>query len=320
MIINVSKTQTSAFSTINEALEEAKKYIGEPITIKIDDGIYKEYIEIHQPDITFVGNDANKTILTFDNYAKFIMPDGEKRGTFRSMSVFINAPRFSAYNITFENNSGPDDIVGQALAAYIDSDCSKFVHCRFLGSQDTIFTAPLPPTAKEKNGFRGPKEFEPRNHTRQYFSECYIEGGVDFIFGSGTAYFDHCEIFCKNEGKEINSYCTAASTPEGVPFGYVFSECKFTSDCPTESCYLGRPWREFAKTVLLRCEIGDHIHHEGFHDWDKKEAHETIFYAEYQNYGPGADITARAPFVKQLSDSEASKYTLKNVLGDWALN
>lgn len=150
MIINVSKTQTSAFSTINEALEEAKKYIGEPITIKIDDGIYKEYIEIHQPDITFVGNDANKTILTFDNYAKFIMPDGEKKGTFRSMSVFINAPRFSAYNITFENNSGPGDTVGQALAAYIDSDCSKFVHCRFLGSQDTIFTAPLPPTAKEK--------------------------------------------------------------------------------------------------------------------------------------------------------------------------
>lgn len=317
--IYVSKKDPTKFSSITEALIEAQKYASNPVTIYISDGVYKENVEITQDHITLVGESSKNTILTYDHYARFIMPDGEKRGTFRSMSVFVNADYFSAKNLTFENSAGRGEEVGQALAIYVDSDKSIFENCRFLGSQDTIFTAPLPLKEKEKNGFRGPKQFEPRRNTYQLYRNCYIEGGVDFIFGGATAYFDQCELFSKNEGKEINGYVTAASTPENSPYGYVFNHCRFTSDCPKATCYLGRPWRDYAKTVILNSELQGHIHPEGFHDWGKTEAHNTIYYAEYKNYGEGAETSNRAAFVKQLSESEAKQYTIQNVLGDWAI-
>ena len=105
---------------------------------------------------------------------------------------------------------------------------------------------------------------------------------------------------------------TAASTAEGQKYGYVFSECKLTSsDCPDASVYLGRPWREFAKTVFLHCEFGPHIHPERFHDWNKKEAHDTIFYAEYENVP--APLTS-ASFVTELSAESAINFSKEAVL------
>ena len=98
--------------------------------------------------------------------------------------------------------------------------------------------------------------------------------------------------------------------------GYVFKNCRLTSDCPKESVYLGRPWRNFAKTVFLNCEMGEHIRAVGWHDWDKPEAHDTILYAEYKSFGPGAPenyASLRAEFSKQLSDEEASSYTKENI-------
>ena len=191
-------------------------------------------------------------------------------------------------------------------------------------------TAPLPPTAYQIGGFTGPKEFCERRPGRHYYHQCYIEGDVDFIFGGAVAYFEDCEIFSvKYEGKlqakemesaSIHGYITAASTPQDQTYGYVFENCRLTSDCPKGSVYLGRPWRSFAKTVFLHCHLGDHIHPAGWHDWDKKDAYETIFYAEYKNVGPGADIEKRASFSQQLCDQEAALYTVEKVLccfGHW---
>ena len=101
---------------------------------------------------------------------------------------------------------------------------------------------------------------------------------------------------------------------ENVSRGWFLSLMK-GSDCPAQSAYLGRPWRNFAKCVIIDSEIGAHIRKEGWHDWDKKEAWETIFFAEYGNYGAGADTSERAPFVKILTKEQAAEYTRENVLG-----
>lgn len=304
------------FRTIAQALQEAEKYAGDKVIIEIAAGVYRERLEIHQPDISFRGMGCMNTILTYDDYAKCILPDGEKRGTFRTPTLFIDADRFHAANMTFENSAGRGADVGQALALYVDGDGMVFENCRISGSQDTLFTGPLPPFPYEKNGFRGPKENAPRINGRHYYVNCFISGDVDFIFGSATALFEDCEIFSRDLGQEINGYVTAASTPQGQTYGYVLNRCRFTGECKPGSVYLGRPWRNYARTVILNSYLGRHIHPAGFHDWNKNEAHSTVFYAEYKNYGPGADTSGRAAFVRQLTDAEAAGFTLEKVLGD----
>ena len=118
----------------------------------------------------------------------------------------------------------------------------------------------------------------------------------------------------KNKEGDVKGYATAASTFEEVANGFVFYHCRFTGDCPKQSCYLGRPWRNYAKTVIIESELGEHIKEEGWHDWNKKDAWDTVVFAEYGNYGPGAS-QKRAPFVHMLTQDEAKAFTRQAVLG-----
>lgn len=310
----VSADGDGAFSKIATALEAAKQYDGMKVVIHIAPGVYHERLVVRQNHISFIGADENSTKITYSDAARDLMPEGDKRGTFRTPSVFIDADDFYACHVSFLNEAGQGDKAGQALAVYADGDHLTFEHCRFEGFQDTLFTAPLPKQPKEPGGFKGPKEFAPRRHGRHLYKDCFISGNIDFIFGSATAYFENCEIFMRNRNDEINGYVTAPSTYEGEPYGYVFNRCRFTSDCSKESAYLGRPWRNFAKAVIINSEIGAHIKKEGWHDWNKKDAWDTMFFAEYGNFGEGAG-EARAPFVKLLTKSEAAQYTRENVIG-----
>lgn len=317
--LEVAQNASGKFITIGEALKEAKKYTGKRVIIHIAKGIYNEKLEITQNSITLQGTNAEDVIITYNDYAKKILAAGEQMGTFRTYTVLVDANDFKAIDITFENSAGHGNSNGQALALYIDGDRATIEHCRLLGCQDTLFTAPLPPTEIIKGGFKGPKEFAPRYKRKMYFKDCFISGDVDFIFGGATAYFEGCEIFSKNRNEPINGYITAASTPIDEKYGYVFYKCRFNSDCEPNTVYLGRPWRDYAKVVILESELGAHIHKEGWHDWDKKHTHNTVFFGEYGNYGLGADISQRVPWSKQLSKEEADTYTKANVLGDWAL-
>lgn len=314
----VSADNDKDFANISEALEAAKKYADMKVVIHIAPGTYEERLVVNQDNVSLVGSDANTTKIVFSNYAKEVMPDGENRGTFRTQSVFIDADDFYACGITFSNEAGQGDVAGQAIAMYADGDKLVFENCRFDGFQDTLFTAPLPQKEMQPGGFKGPKQFAPRKVGRHLYKDCYIAGNVDFIFGGATAYFENCEIFMKkrdtDDADKPHGYVTAPSTFEGQKYGYVFNNCRFTSNCPAQSCYLGRPWRNFAKCVIINSEIGAHIRREGWHDWNKKDAWDTMFFAEYNNSGEGAD-NKRASFVKLLTKEQADEYTRENVLG-----
>lgn len=295
-----------------------------PVTIHIAPGIYEEPLVIERPYVTLVGEQADTTILTGHLGAFEPMPDGSRRGTFRTASVRVHAHDFTARCLTFQNSAGYGHTVGQALALYADGDRLILDSCRLISSQDTLFTAPLPPTAAKPGGFTGPGEHTPRFHNRQFYVNCYIQGDVDFIFGGATAYFQNCTVYSKKPGDRtppespsdqvIYGYATAASTPRERSFGYVFQGCRFESDCPPHSVYLGRPWREWAKTVLLSCYLGSHIHTAGWLDWDKP--HDHFYYGEYRCTGDGAQPDGRAAFSHQLSEAEAARYTLAQVLGE----
>ncbi len=144
---------------------------------------------------------------------------------------------------------------------------------------------------------------------------CYIKGDVDFIFGSATAVFKDCEIFSNNRDKSVNGYITAASTIEGERFGYVFIDCRLISDAKHNSVYLGRPWRDYAKTTFINCFMGEHIVDSGWHNWDRLVTQSTTSYEEYNSSGPGGNQRNRVTWAKVLTDEEVKEYTPGNIFG-----
>lgn len=287
----VAQDGSGNFRTVQEAINAVPDFRKNETRIVIKNGIYKEKLILagSKTNVVFVGEDRDQTILTFDDFASKKNRFGEEIGTTGSTSFYVFGDGFQAENITFENSSGP---VGQAVAVRIDGDMVAFIHCKFSGFQDTLYP-------------HGEK-------SRQYYRDCIIEGTVDFIFGWSTAVFDRCTIICKDHG-----FVTAPSTNEGTAFGFVFLDCKISGSAPEASFYLGRPWRPFGKSAFLRCELGNMIKPEGWHNWNKPEAEKSTFFAEYWNTGSGASTENRVAWSHQLREDEAAAYTPENVLGEW---
>lgn len=305
MILKIDQAGKGDYRTFTEAFQNLPAG-EEEIEIHVAPGIYEERLNLKRNHVTLLGEDARTTVITGHEYAFRDHEDGQKVGTFRTATFMADCDYFTAKNITFENSAGQGSQVGQALALYADGQHQVYENCRMLGYQDTIFTAPLPLKEKQKNGFLGEKQFAPRRPGSQRFLHCRIEGNVDYIFGGADAVFEDCTLFTRKRDEEGKTcFVTAASTPEGQEFGYVFKNCRFLSDAPKGTVYLGRPWREFAKTVIVTSEMDESIAEAGYQDWNKP--HETITYAEWHNFGPGAS-DKRADYAIMLTDAEAEKY------------
>ncbi|MCB9307203.1 MAG: pectin esterase [Lewinellaceae bacterium] len=284
--IIVAQDSSGDFTSIQEAIDQAKAFPDKRITIFIKKGIYREKVKVHAWNtmLTLKGEDAATTIITYDDY--FDKIDRGRNSTFHTYTVLVQADDFRAEQLTIENTAGP---VGQAVALAVESDRCVFRNCRILGNQDTLYAA--------------------GSSSRQYFVNCYIEGTTDFIFGAATALFDTCTIHSKS-----NSYITAASTPEGRRFGYVFRACRLTAAPGVDAAYLGRPWRDHAHVAFIFCEMGGHIAPAGWQNWSGTTRDKTAYYAEYGNSGPGAGTAHRVSWSHHLSKKEAGRYTLKNIL------
>jgi pectinesterase len=284
--LTVAQDGSGNFKTIQAAVDAARSFPDRRITIYVKNGIYREKVVVPSINtrLSIIGEDAEKTIITWDDF--FGKINRGRNSTFYTYTLLVMADDFYAENLTIENTAGP---VGQALALSVKGDRCVFRNCRLLGNQDTLYTDGL--------------------NSRQYFDGCYIEGTTDFIFGPATALFTNCTIHSKRD-----SYITAASTPEGKPFGYVFMNCRITAGPDAKKVYLGRPWRDYAKTVFINCELGAHIVPAGWSNWSGTGRDKTVYYAEYGNTGPGADTSQRVPWSHLLSKEEASRYTIANIL------
>lgn len=296
----VSRDGTGEFRTIDEAIEVCRAFMDYTKVIYVKKGVYKEKLIIPSwlTNITICGEDRDNTIITWDDHANIKMPvggldseaavKGKPMGTFRTYTLKVQGSYITLKDITIENNAAK---LGQAVALHTEGDHILIQNCRLLGNQDTVYT-----------GVGG---------TRVAFYDCYIEGTTDFIFGPSIAWFQNCEIHSK-----ANSYITAASTPAGQKYGYVFYKCRLTADKDVDKVYLGRPWRPFATTIFMDCELGKHIRPEGWHNWNNAKNEETARYAEYGNKGEGASTKNRVKWSKQLSKKEAAKVTLLDAFGE----
>lgn len=307
------------FSTLQEAVCSIDDEHTEQITINVRPGIYTEKVFIRKENIRIVGEDPLTTIFRYGQGARQLRQDGSELGTFNTAVLLIAGRDLFIENITIENTAGPGHIAGQAVAAYVASDRTSFVNCRFIGYQDTIFTGDAITCDMKRlilpDFFVHSKIKIDYAVNRNYFKNCYITGDVDYIFGPNTAYFDQCQIVTRSVVSEDGGYITAASTPPEQEFGYVFNECLLEGMSGVKNVYLGRPWRDYAKTVFLNCKMDGFIHPKGWHNWGRVKAEVTTGLIELMNYGEGASATQRAAFSKQLDNPDLVGYfSKKNVL------
>jgi len=276
----VAQDGSGDYPTVQNAVDHAFDRVLAPtaarLIIDIRPGIYHERVRVphDRPRVTFLGQDAQSTVITFGLGAK------DAGGTFFSATVDINADEFEARNITFENSYGTGT---QAVAISVHSDRARFRSCRFLGMQDTVYAA----------------------SGRQYYVDSYIAGHVDFIFGNAAAVFEHCDIHSRGAG-----YVAAQSRtmPDGAQ-GFVFAHCRLTADGQVHDVFLGRPWRNYSRVVYLECWMGGHIRPEGWNNWGKEAAEQTAWFAEYSSDGPGGAASGRVKWAKPLTAAEARAFS-----------
>ena len=291
----VAADGTGDFYSIQRALDAAPK---DGAVVLVSPGTYREVLTIDKPNIRLrsANSDASKTVVVNDRSA------GADGGTLHSATVNVTADNFFAENITFQNDfnaTHPQLPAGsQALALLVTGDRAIFHNVRLLGNQDTVY-------AGSRNCA---PDGQPCIPARQYFSDCYIAGNVDFIFGDGKAVFDHCEI-------HSTPHSEGFITAQGKHYpdedsGFVFNHCKLTADPGVTNVYLGRPWRPHATVIFLNTEMGSEIVPAGWREWHPNETHsiETAFYAEYDSTGPGAQKEQRDPHTRFLSPEQAHQF------------
>lgn len=294
----VARDGTAEFRNIDDAIEVCRAFMEYHKVIFVKKGTYKEKLIVPSwlTNIEICGEDRDNTIITYDDHANVFIPGTDRKmGTFRTYTVRVDGNDITFRNITIENNAAR---LGQAVALHTHGDRLTFVNCRILGNQDTVYTGGI--------------------NTRLYFKDCHIEGTTDFIFGPSTAWFENCTILSRTD-----SYITAASTPQNVEYGYVFNRCKIVAAEGVSKVYLGRPWRPYAHTLFMNCQLGKHILPVGWHNWSNTQNETTARYCEYDNHGEGAATKERAAWTRQLTRKEAAKVTLENVFrqnGGWIPN
>jgi PelA/Pel-15E family pectate lyase len=280
--ITVAADGAGDVKTVQAAIDRVPENNKRRVVIRIKPGRYHEQIRVpaNKPYISFIGEKAETTVLTFN------LSNKDAGSTSASYSTYIGGHDFYAENITFENSFGTGS---QAVALLVEADRAVFKKCRFLAWQDTLYA---------KGG-------------RQFYQDCHIEGHVDFIFGQAAALFENCRIHSKGEG-----YIAAPMRfSDTEPTGFVFRKCRLTGANTGKGVFLARPWRAYGRTVFLETEMGAHIRPEGWDNWRDSEREKTAYFAEYKSTGPGANPAKRVTWARALTDAEAKNFAENFITG-----
>ncbi|MBZ5534485.1 MAG: hypothetical protein LAO31_00900 [Acidobacteriia bacterium] len=316
----VAASGTGDYYSIQRAIDVAP---ASGAVISIAPGTYREALTIAKPNIRLRSpyTDATKTVIAFD---------GSAGGALKPATVTVLADNFVAENLTIANDSSerpgkmgtapksgtvpisPVPIFpvqqaqgSRAPALRVTGDRAVFRNVRLLGNQGTLYAGSKDCASATRR---------PCTSSRQYFSNCYIEGNVDIISGDGKAFFDRCEIHSTKRS-------TGVVTAQGKHYpeqesGFLFDLCTLTAEPGVTDVWLGRPWRPYASVVFLNTHMGAHIRTAGWREGIPGETNSTnlAFFGEYDSSGPGAHSVERDPHSKQLSAQEAAGFEIRRFL------
>ncbi|KAG9443913.1 hypothetical protein H6P81_015253 [Aristolochia fimbriata] len=292
--VTVAADGSGNYRTVAAAVAAAPEKSSKRYVIRIKAGVYRENVEIpkKKTNLMFVGDDRKTTIITGSRN----VADGST--TFKSATVAVVGTGFLARDVTFQNTAGASK--HQAVALRVGSDHSAFYRCDVLAYQDSLYVHSL----------------------RQFFRSCFIAGTVDFIFGNAAVVFQDCDIHARRPNSGQGNMVTAQGRDDpNENTGIVIQNCRIgaTSDLlpvrTSVKTFLGRPWRQYSRTVIMKTDISDVIRPEGWSPWSGNFALDTLYYAEYQNTGAGAGTGGRVKwkgFKVITSASEANQFTAGN--------
>ncbi|OIW00469.1 hypothetical protein TanjilG_05819 [Lupinus angustifolius] len=303
--------ESGCLKTVQEAVNKAPDNVnggeGKRFVIYIKEGVYKETVRVplEKGNVVFLGDGMGKTVITGSaNVGVAGMT------TYNSATVAVLGDGFMAKDLTIENTAGPD--AHQAVAFRLDSDLSIIENCEFLGNQDTLYAHSL----------------------RQFYKSCHIEGNVDFIFGNSASVFQDCQILVrprqvKPEKGENNAVTAHGRTDPAQATGFVFQNCLingteeymalYHSKPTVHKNFLGRPWKMYSRTVFLQCQLEVLVTPQGWMPWDGDFALKTLYYGEFENSGPGSDLSQRVPWSSKIPAEHVLTYSAQNFIqgDDW---
>lgn len=310
----VARDGSGDFTTLQAAIDASPSSSATPWVIYIKNGKYNEKVIVPstKPNIQLIGESVADVIIYFNDYASRPLPGGGTSGQ-NSATIVINATDFVALNVSFINTYNFDSAyaigsASQALAVFVNADRVAFKNCRFIGMQDTLLT-------KGTNG------------ARNYFYKCYIDGIVDFIYGNAVAIYDSCVIYAKTRTGIGNSYITAANTPPGQTYGYLFRDCVMPANTGGTLYVLGRPWGNSngsvtsnTKVVFFNTAMSHSINPAGWAMWDATTNTSVITYAEFKTKninGTLANVSNRVSWSQQFTNADTVGYNIPNMFNGW---
>ncbi|KAK2418746.1 putative pectinesterase/pectinesterase inhibitor [Trifolium repens] len=308
-IVVVNQDGSGNFTTINDAINVAPNNTVASsgyFLIFVTEGVYQEYVSIpkNKKYLMMVGDGINRTIITgdhnvVDNFTTFNSATFGLSKKKNSATFAVVSQGFLAVNITFRNTAGP--IKHQAVAVRNGADLSTFYSCSFEGYQDTLYTHSM----------------------RQFYRECDIYGTVDFIFGNAAVVFQNCNLYPRLPSTgQFNAITAQGRTDPNQNTGTSIhnTTIKAADDLApmigTVKTYLGRPWKEYSRTVYLQCFIDSLINPSGWSIWSGDFALSTLYYAEYNNTGPGSNTSNRITWqgYHVINATDAANFTVSNFL------
>ncbi|XAR73195.1 Pectinesterase [Bertholletia excelsa] len=292
------------YGTVQEAVDAAPANLAEArrFVIMIKEGVYEETVRVplEKKNLVFLGDGMGKTVITGSLNA------GQPGvSTYNTATVGVLGDGFMASGLTIQNTAGPD--AHQAVAFRSDSDLSVIQNCEFLGNQDTLYAHTL----------------------RQFYKSCRIQGNVDFVFGNSASVFQDCLILVRprqiNPEKGENNAVTAQGRTDPAQLtGFVFQNCLvngtddymdlYRKKPKVHKNYLGRPWKEYCRTVYIGCKMEALINPEGWLPWSGDFALKTLYYGEFGNSGPGASLTGRVRWSSQIPADHVNSYSVQNFI------
>lgn len=301
--VTVCKEGGCDYKTLQEAVnaapenQQTRKFV-----IWIKSGLYEEKVRVplEKKNVVFLGDGMGKTVISGSLNVGLMGVT-----TYETATVGVVGDGFMASGITFQNTAGPD--AHQAVAFRSDSDLSVVENCEFIGNQDTLYAHAL----------------------RQYYKSCRIQGNVDFIFGNSASFFQDCNILVAPrqlhpEKGETNGVTAHGRIDSAQSTGFVFQNCLingteeymalYYSKPKVHKNFLGRPWKEYSRTVFLDCTLEALISPAGWLPWSGDFALKTLYYGEYRNTGTGADTAGRVSWSSQIPAEHVNSYSIKNFI------
>ncbi|RAL39888.1 hypothetical protein DM860_013089 [Cuscuta australis] len=291
------------YQKVQDAVNAAPDFISAgKFVIQIKAGVYEEIVRVpfNKTNVVFLGEGMGKTVIT-GNLSVGLPPFNT---TYHSATVAVAGDRFMARDLTIRNTAAAGG--HQAVAFRSDSDLSIVESCEFVGNQDTLYAHSL----------------------RQYYKSCRIQGNVDFIFGNSAAAFHDCRIFVSPRQDTPEKAAKNAVTAQGRIYpgqstGFVFQKCVINgtreymelfrkSPDSFNQTYLGRPWKEYSRTVFIQCTLEGLISPAGWMEWDGDFALKTLYYGEFKNTGAGAATAERVSWSSQIPPENVAAYSLQS--------